>query len=119
MHAPLQGGAQRSSCIGDYLARTRKLDAELGTPPETKGPFELELRTYGQDGRVIMPVVWAFGDMSSDVYAIIDLVASILTHEHLSCYSREPFLYPRSKACSSRASTSRSAFRLTSAGLGF
>ena len=27
-----------------YLARARKLDAELGTPAETKGPFELELR---------------------------------------------------------------------------
>ena len=74
----------------DYLARARKLDAELGTPPETKGPFELELRTYGQDGRVIIPVVGAFGEMSSDVYAIIDLVASILTHEHLSYYSEPP-----------------------------
>ena len=27
-----------------YLARARKLDAELGTPAETKAPFELELR---------------------------------------------------------------------------
>ena len=47
----------------DYLARARKLDAELGTPPETNGPFELELRTYGQDGRVIIPVVGAFGEI--------------------------------------------------------
>ena len=50
----------------------------------------MELRTYGQDGRVIIPVVGAFGEMSSDVYAIIDLVASILTHEHLSYYSEPP-----------------------------
>ena len=28
--------------------------------------------------------------MSSDVYAIIDLVASMLTHEHLSYYSEHP-----------------------------
>ena len=28
--------------------------------------------------------------MSSDVYAIIDLLASILTHEHLSYYSENP-----------------------------
>ena len=35
-------------------------------------------------------MVGAFGEMSSDVYAIIDLVASILTHEHLSYYSEPP-----------------------------
>jgi len=73
-----------------YLTRARKLDAELGTPAETKGPFELELRSYGKDGRVIVPVVGAFGEMSSDVYAIIDLVASILAHEHLSYYNEHP-----------------------------
>ena len=46
--------------------------------------------SYGKDGKVIIPVVGAFGEMSSDVYAIIDLVASILTHEHLSYYSEHP-----------------------------
>jgi len=50
----------------------------------------VELRSYGKDGRVIIPVVGAFGEMSSDVYAIIDLVASMLTHEHLSYYSEHP-----------------------------
>ncbi len=35
-------------------------------------------------------MVEAFGEMSSDVYAIIDLVASVLTHEHLSYYSEHP-----------------------------
>ena len=29
--------------------------------------------------------------MSLDIYAIIDLVASMLTHEHLSYYSEHPF----------------------------
>ena len=74
----------------EYLTRARKLDAELGTPAETKEPFEAELRSYGKDGKVIIPVVGAFGEMSSDVYAIIDLVASMLTHEHLSYYSEHP-----------------------------
>jgi len=73
-----------------YFTRARKLDAELGTPAETEGPFEKELRSYGKEGRVIIPVVGAFGEMSSDVYAIIDLVASVLTHEHLSYYSEHP-----------------------------
>jgi len=73
-----------------YFTRARKLDAELNTPAETEGPFEKELRSYGKEGRVIIPVVGAFGEMSSDVYAIIDLVASVLTHEHLSYYSEHP-----------------------------
>ena len=51
----------------------------------------MELRSYGKDGRVIIPVVGAFGELSSDVYAISDLVASMLTHEHLSYYSEHPF----------------------------
>ena len=46
--------------------------------------------SYGREGRVIIPVVGAFGEMSSDVYAIIDLVASVLTQEHLSYYNEHP-----------------------------
>ena len=85
-------------------------------PPETKGPFELELRTYGQDRRVIIPVVGAFGEMSVDVYAIIDLVASILTHEHLSYYSEPPSAI---KGMFQQSIYKCSASRLTSGGLGF
>ena len=49
--------------------------------------------SYGKEGRVIIyiiPVVGACGETSSDVNAIIDLVASVLTHEHLSYYSEHP-----------------------------
>ena len=73
-----------------YLTRARKLDADLDTPAGTKGPFERKLEAYGKGGRVIIPVVGAFGEMSSDVYSIVDLVASVLTHEHLSHYTEDP-----------------------------
>ena len=39
---------------------------------------------------VIIPVAGAFGETSSDVYTTIDLVASVLTHEHHSYYSEHP-----------------------------
>ncbi len=52
--------------------------------------FELELRSYEKDGRAIIPVVEAIGVMSSDVCAIIDLLASSLTHKDLSYYSENP-----------------------------
>jgi hypothetical protein len=73
-----------------YLTRARKFDADLGTPAYTKGPFELELEAYGKGGRIIIPVVGAFGEISSDVYSIVDLIASVLTHEHLSHYIENP-----------------------------
>ena len=73
-----------------YLTRARKLDADLGTPAGTKGLFERELEAYGKGGRVIIPVVGAFGEMSSDVNSIVDLVASVLTHEHLSHDTEDP-----------------------------
>ena len=79
----------------------------------TKGPFELELEADGKGGRVIIPVVGAFGEMSSDVYSIVDLVASALTHEHLSHFTEDPAL---SRACFNSASTSLSVSRHTSAG---
>ncbi len=45
---------------------------------------------HGNDGWVIIPVVGAFGEMSSDMNAIIDLVASILTHKRVSYYIEHP-----------------------------
>ncbi len=68
----------------EYLTRARRLDEDLDTPAGTKGPFGLELEAYdGKGGRVIIPVVGKFGEMSSDVYSIVDLAASVLTHEPL------------------------------------
>ncbi len=62
----------------------------LGAPAETKAPNKLQLTSYGKSGRVIIQVVGAFGKIPSDMYAIIDLVASTLKHKHLSYYSKRP-----------------------------
>ena len=67
-----------------YLIRARRLDTDLGTLPGAKGPFVTELETFGRGGKVIIPVAGAFAEMSPDVYAIIELVATALTCEHLS-----------------------------------
>ena len=73
-----------------YLTRARRLDADLGTPPGAKGPFVTELETFGRGGKVIITVSGAFAEMPPDVYATIDLVATALTCEHLSCYDACP-----------------------------
>ena len=73
-----------------YLTRARRLDTDLGTLPGAKGPFVTELETFGRGGKVIIPVAGAFAEMSPDVYAIIDLVATALTCEHLSYYDAYP-----------------------------
>ena len=69
-----------------YLARARRLDADLGTLKGAKGPFVTELETFGRGGKVIIPVAGAFAEMPPDVYATIDLVATALTCGHLSYY---------------------------------
>ena len=59
-------------------------------PQEQKGPFVTGLETFGRGGKVIIPVAGAFAEMSPDVYAIIDLMATALTCEHLSYYDAHP-----------------------------
>ena len=44
--------------------------------------FDAVLSFYGQAGRVIGPVVGAFGEMSSDVHMIANAVAEELALEH-------------------------------------
>ena len=73
----------------DYHKRAGKLDAEQGLAPGA-GPFTTELDQYGQNGRVIAPVVGAFAEMSPDTYMIADLVASVLAEEHCSYYCEPP-----------------------------
>ena len=51
-----------------------------------QGGFDAELNSYGQAGRVIGPVVGAFGEMSSDVHTIAKAVAEELALEHCSFY---------------------------------
>ena len=55
-------------------------------PQGQKGPFVTELESSGKGGKVIIPVVGAFAEMSPDVYAIIDPVATALTQKHLSYF---------------------------------
>jgi hypothetical protein len=50
------------------------------------GGFEAELSSYGQAGRVIGPVVGAFGEMPSDAHAIAKEVAGLLALELCSIY---------------------------------
>jgi hypothetical protein len=75
---------------GDNHKRSAKLDGKLGTTAGSGGPFKKELNQYGQKGRVAGPVVGAFAEVSSDTYAIADLIASVLADEHCSYYSEKP-----------------------------
>jgi hypothetical protein len=67
----------------DYHAKAKSLDARGG---DMHGGFDAELNSYGQAGRVIGPVVGAFGEMPSDVHVIAKAVAEELALEHCSFY---------------------------------
>ena len=51
-----------------------------------RGGFDAELSTYGQAGRVIGPVVGAFGEMNIDVHVIAKAVAEELALENCRIY---------------------------------
>ena len=53
---------------------------------KTVDDFEAELNSYGQGGRVLGPVVGAFGEMSDDVKELANAVAEELAVEHCSFY---------------------------------
>lgn len=74
----------------DYQRKVRKLDEEQGTTAGEQGPFTKKLHEYGRKGRVVAPVIGAFGEVSSDTYAISDLVASALAAEHCSYFADQP-----------------------------
>ena len=43
-----------------------------------------EMKTYGSPpGQVLAPVVGAFGEMSSDMYGLADVIAAAMTADHL------------------------------------
>ena len=75
---------------GKYHKKAGELDIEQGTAPDDTGPFQKELNEYGQNGRVIAPVVGAFAEMSPDTYAIADLISSALANEHCSFFADKP-----------------------------
>ena len=53
---------------------------------DMRGGFDAELSSYGQAGRILGPVVGAFGEISSDVQVIANAVAEELALEHCSFY---------------------------------
>ena len=68
----------------DYHTKAQSLDARGGG---THDGFDAELNSYGQAGKVVGPVMGAFGEMSSDVHAIADVVAEELALEHCTFYA--------------------------------
>ena len=74
----------------DYHKKAEGIDTSQGTAAGTTGPFKSELNGYGQNGRVLAPVVGAFAEMSKDTYIITDLIASVLAEEHCSYFFEAP-----------------------------
>ena len=66
----------------DYHKKAKDLDTRLGG--DQQDGFDAELNTFGQDGVVLGPIVGAFGEMSSHVDRLADVIADALTAEHLS-----------------------------------
>ena len=63
----------------DYHARAKRLDRSLhGTGNDQTGPFETILRQHGEDGRVLGPVTGFFGEASTDLAMIRDMVVTPL-----------------------------------------
>jgi hypothetical protein len=69
----------------DYHKAAKKLDAKLGTPAGATGPVEAEMNTYNS-GRVSGLAVGAFGEVSSQIRDLADLVACELSAEYLAFF---------------------------------
>jgi len=79
---------RQAAVASDYLKRAAKIDSKLGTPEGATGPMVLEFKKYGATpGKVLVPVVGAFAEMSSDVSAIADLIATALAADHVQFYN--------------------------------
>ena len=68
----------------DYHKKAKDLDTRLGGDQQD-GP-DAELNTFDRDGIVLGPIVGAFGEMSSHVDLLADVIADALTAELLSYY---------------------------------
>ena len=93
--APLEQGAavngRQRRGASDYEKRARELDRQVpGHQPDEEGPFTKELKSYGDNGRVLIPVVGAFVEMSSDAHAIADLCASLQADRYCANYRSQP-----------------------------
>ena len=75
---------RQSHAAAEYTRRAKDIDAKLGTPAGEEGPMTAEMKTYGSPpGQVLAPVVGAFGEMSSDMYGLADVIAAAMTEDHL------------------------------------
>ena len=78
---------RQSRAAAEYTRRAKDIDAKLGTPAGEEGPMTAEMKTYGSPpGQVLAPVVGAFGEMSSDMYALADVIAAAKTADHLQFF---------------------------------
>ena len=68
----------------DSHKKAKDLDTRLGG--DQQGGFDAELCTFGRDGVVLGPIVGAFGEMSSHVDLLADVIADALTADHPSYY---------------------------------
>ena len=74
-----------------YVKRARDLDRQIpGHQPDEEGPFTKELKSYGDNGRVLIPVAGAFVEMSSDAHAIAELCASLQADQYCANHRAQP-----------------------------
>ena len=77
--------ARQKEVAREYLQRTEEPDCKLGSPEGAGGPMAKEVKSYGS--RVLVPVIGAFAEMSSDVKALADDTASALAAGHIQYFS--------------------------------
>ena len=77
--------------MNDYEKRARGLDRQIqGHQSGEEGPFTKELKSYGVNGRVLIPVVGAFAEMSTDAHAIAELCASLQAGQYCASHKSQP-----------------------------
>ena len=77
--------AHQEEVAREYLQRTEELDRKLGPPEGVEGPITKEMKLCGS--RVLVPVIGAFAEVSSDVDALADVTASALAADHIQFFS--------------------------------
>ena len=71
----------------DYHNTARRLDTRLhNSPAETSGPFTTILNSFGVNGRVLGPVIGIFGEASTDLREIRDLITHSLARDRCDLF---------------------------------